>query len=107
SLLGLWLIFVACFLFLTGKMAAEFFLSRISFVVLLAGMVWTFGGLRRLRSVAFPLILLATMVPPPGIVYNAAAAPLQLFASRISTDLAQSLGVSIYRDGNIIHLAQT
>jgi exosortase len=35
------------------------------------------------------------------------AAPLQLFASRIATDLAQMLGVSIFRDGNIIHLATT
>jgi exosortase len=45
------------------------------------------------------------MVPLPGIVYNTLAAPLQLFASGVATSLAQSLGVSIYRDGNIIHLA--
>jgi exosortase len=45
------------------------------------------------------------MVPLPTIVYNTAAAPLQLFASTMATDLAQMLGVSIFRDGNIIHLA--
>jgi exosortase len=107
DLRGLALIALACSIFLTGKMAAEFFLSRISFVVLIAGLVWTVWGLARLRALAFALVLLATMVPPPAIVYNAAAAPLQLFASRIASDLAQWLGVSIYRDGNIIHLAQT
>ena len=32
---------------------------------------------------------------------------MQLFASRIATDLAQAAGVSVYRDGNIIHLAAT
>jgi exosortase len=32
---------------------------------------------------------------------------LQLFASTVATELAQVLGVSIYRDGNIIHLATT
>jgi exosortase len=48
-----------------------------------------------------------TMVPVPGIVYNTVAAPLQLLASRVASDLAQLLGVSIYRDGNIIHLATT
>jgi exosortase len=47
------------------------------------------------------------MVPLPGIVYNTAAAPLQLFASSVATSVAQALGVSIYRDGNVIHLATT
>lgn len=31
---------------------------------------------------------------------------MQLFASRVATDLAQALGVTVFRDGNIIHLAQ-
>jgi exosortase len=61
----------------------------------------------RLRTRAFPFLLLATMVPLPGIVYNALAAPLQLFASDIATRLAQLLGVTVYRDGNIIQLAYT
>ena len=59
----------------------------------------------RLRALGFPLLLLATMVPLPTLVWNALATPLQLFASSVATDLAQALGVSIYRDGNIIHLA--
>ena len=104
---GLAFVALACFVFLTGNLASEFFLTRVSFVVLLAGLVATFGGFARLRAVRFPLILLLTMVPPPALLYNAAAAPLQLFASRIATDLAQAAGVSIYRDGNIIHLATT
>jgi exosortase len=104
---GLMLIALACLVLITGKLASEFFLTRISFVPMLGGLVWTFWGFARFRSLAFPLILLLTMVPPPVIVYNAAAAPLQLLASRIAADLAQFVGVSIYRDGNIIHLANT
>jgi exosortase len=102
---GLGIIALSCCVFLTGKLASEFFLTRISFVLLLAGLVATFAGFARLRALAFPLVLLATMVPPPALVYNAAAAPLQLFASRIATELAQMVGISMYRDGNIIHLA--
>ena len=102
---GLGLVAVACLMFLTGNLASEFFLTRVSFVVLLAGLVWTFWGERRLRALAFNLILLATMVPPPAILYNAAAAPLQLFASQVATEVAEICGTSIYRDGNIIHLA--
>jgi exosortase len=104
---GLWLILLACLVFLAGKLSAEFFLARISFVVLLAGLTWTFWGFRRTRTLAFAFVLLGTMVPLPALVYNAVAAPLQLLASNVATTLAQALGVSIYRDGNVIHLANT
>jgi len=46
------------------------------------------------------------MVPLPVIVYNAMSTPLQLLASDIATSLAQGLGVTVYRDGNIINLAR-
>lgn len=102
---GLWMVAGACFLYIVGKLGAEFFLPRMSFVVLLGGLVWTFWGWQRLQTLAFPLLLMATMVPLPVILYNAVAAPLQLFASNVATNLAQLLGVAIYRDGNVIHLA--
>jgi exosortase len=104
---GLLLVAAACFTFLVGQLAAEFFLARISFVLLLAGFTWTLWGLPRLRTLAFPLVLLATMVPLPTLIFNAVAAPLQLFASSVATQISQMLGVSIFRDGNIIHLATT
>jgi exosortase len=104
---GLGLTLLACFTFLAGDLAAEFYLARISIVFMLAGVTWTFWGLPRLKTLAFPFVLLSTMVPLPAIVFNTLAAPLQLFASRIATDLAQLAGTSIYRDGNIIHLANT
>jgi exosortase len=105
TLRGLWLLAFGCLVMLTGRLAGEFFLARISFVFVLAGLVWTFWGGNRLKTLAFPLVLLATMVPLPVLVYNSIAAPLQLLASRIATDVAQMLGVSIFRDGNVIHLA--
>lgn len=104
---GLGIIALACCVFLMGKLASEFFLTRISFVFLVAGLVASFNGFGRLRAAGFPLVLLLTMVPPPALIYNAAAAPLQLLASEIATRLAQMAGISIYRDGNIIHLATT
>jgi exosortase len=102
---GLGVIACACLFFLAGKMGAEFFLMRSSFIILLAGTAATFWGWRRLRSLALPLLILATMVPLPALVYNAAATPLQLLASGIATDIARVFGVSVFRDGNIIHLA--
>lgn len=101
---GLVLTALACFTFVIGKLASEFFLMRLSFVVLLAGIVWTFWGVARLRTLALPLLLFATMVPLPAIVYNSIAAPLQLFVSDIATNLAQNFGVAAFRDGNVIQL---
>lgn len=96
---------LACCMFVLGKLASEFFLMRISFVILLAGLIWTFWGARRLRALGFPLLLLACMVPLPAVIYNSVAAPLQLFASDVASRMAQAAGVSVFRDGNIIQLA--
>jgi exosortase len=107
NLWGLLWIAGACVILLVGRLGAEFFLSRISLVILLTGLVATFWGKQRLRTLVFPLLLLATMVPPPVIVFNQLAAPLQLFASQISARIAQFVGVSIFQDGNVIQLANT
>ena len=99
---GLLWIAVGCFSFILGKLASEFFIMRLAFVILLIGLVWTFWGYPRLRTLAFPFLLLATMIPLPVIVYNSLAAPLQLLASDLATRIAQGFGVSVFRDGNII-----
>jgi exosortase len=102
---GLFLVAFACFMLVLGEFASEFFLMRFSFVLLITGLIWTFWGTRRLSALAFPLLLLAVMVPLPALVYNSVAAPLQLFASDVSSQIAQALGVSVFRDGNVIQLA--
>jgi exosortase len=94
---GLMLTAFGCLMFVSGRLATEFFLSRMSFVVVLAGLTWTFWGRARL----------ATMVPLPVMFYNSLAAPLQLFASDLATRCAQAFGISVFRDGNIIELAGT
>jgi exosortase len=47
------------------------------------------------------------MVPLPALVYNSLAVPLQLLASDYAAHIAQSLGVSVFRDGNVLQLANT
>lgn len=102
---GLFLTAAACLCYLLGRLASEFFLTRFAFVILLAGLIWTFWGLARFRRLALPLLLLASMVPLPAVLYNSMAGPLQLLASDAATRLAQLLGVSVFRDGNVIQLA--
>jgi exosortase len=94
-------------MFIVGKLGAEFFTTRMSLILLVCGLTWTFWGLQRLRRLGFPLLLLASVVPPPVILYNKLAAPLQLLASGIGTQVAQAFGASIFRDGNVIQLSNT
>jgi exosortase len=94
-----------CVSYILGSVAAEYFITRMSLVILIGALIWTFWGLSRLRTLAFPMLLLATMVPLPSIVYNSLAAPLQLFASDIAAQIAHAFNVSVYRDGNILQLA--
>jgi exosortase len=102
---GIWVLFGGAMLYLLGIFGAEFFMTRVSLLVLLAGFILTFWGRARLSVLAFPLLLLVTSVPVPQLIYKKLAGPLQLFASAVATDSAQIFGISVYRDGNIIHLA--
>ncbi|MBI1353825.1 MAG: exosortase [Acidobacteria bacterium] len=102
---GLLVTALGCLVLLVGKLGAEFFLTRISIVIILCGLILTFWGFRRLTQLSFSLVLLATMVPIPQILYNKMATPLQLFSSTVASDFLQLVGIPVYRDGNIMNLA--
>src|SRR5260370_5096702 len=52
-------------LLIVGTLGAELFLSRMSFVFLLPGLVLVFLGWQTLRAMAFPLAFLVFMIPIP------------------------------------------
>jgi exosortase len=107
NLWGLALLAGGCLLFLLGIAGADEFTQRISFLGVLAGLIWTFWGVARLKALAFPLGLLATMVPLPGLLNDRIAVPLQLLASQAASTILQMAGKSVYVDGNIIQLSST
>ena len=102
---GLAITLMGCGTYVVGVLGAELFLSRLSLAIVLAGVVWTFWGKERLVQLAFPFLLVLSVIPLPAIVYNQLAAPLQLFASWVSAAALQAVGVPIYQDGNVLHLA--
>lgn len=87
-----------------GVYGAELFLSRISFVLILAGMIWIFFGAAVLREVRLPLAVLLLAIPFPEIIFNQITFPLQLFASRVASSILPILGVPVFREGNVIQL---
>jgi exosortase len=104
---GLVVVCFSCLMLLVGKYGAEYFLTRLSMVLLLAGLSWTFWGLPRTRTLAFPFLLLLTMIPLPMLVFNRITLPLQLLSSQAATAIIQAFGHSVYRDGNVLHLPNT
>ena len=89
-----------------GDIGAEFFLTRSSLIVILAGLILFHLGVGVFRAVAFPLAFLLFMVPLPATVFYAVAFPLQRLAAQNATDALDLLGVAVLLDGNVIHLSQ-
>ena len=104
SAAGIILIAVAMVGLILGTFGAELFLARVSFVILLGGLVVQFAGWKMLRGVAAPWAVLFLMIPLPVIVFNEIALPLQFLASRLAGDTLDLLGVPALREGNVIML---
>lgn len=101
---GAVLMLAALALLAAGTLAAELFLSRVSLLVLLAGMVVFFAGWRFLRAWSFPFGFLFFMIPLPAIIYYQITFPLQLIASRVAGLGLDLLQVPALREGNLIVL---
>jgi exosortase len=104
SIWGLGLVLLSLCTLILGVFGAELFLSRISLIFLLAGMVIFLSGWQMLRAVLFPLLFLALMVPIPSIILNEITFPLQILASKLSASLLPLMGVPVLREGNVINL---
>ncbi len=103
-LLGGAAILFALFALWAGAAGAELYTQRMSLVLLLAGTVIYFWGLRLLQLMLVPLGLLILAVPIPSILFNKIALPLQLFASRCAVWSMSLLDIPVLRQGNVIEL---
>ena len=104
SLWGLAIVLFSLCTLILGIFGAELFLSRVSLMFLIAGMVVFLHGWPMLRAVLFPLAVLLLMVPIPSIILNQITFPLQILASKFSAWFLPLLGVPVLREGNVINL---
>jgi exosortase len=102
---GLPLIVLSLLMLVLGVLGAELFFSRVSLLVLLAGLIILFQGWMFFRAVLFPWAFLILMIPIPNLLLQQVTFPLQLLASKLATVLLQLVGVPVLRQGNMIILA--
>jgi len=90
---------------LFGFLGALSFVSRGAFIVAAVGVVWTIAGTAVMRTLVFPAFLLLFMIRIPLFVYQQLTLPLQGLASVVATQGLEFLGVPVWREGNVLHLA--
>jgi exosortase len=101
---GVVLIVAGLVVLVLGVFGAELFLSRVSLVILLAGLVLCFGGWELLKELRFVLLVLLLAIPIPSILFNEITIPLQILASKLASGLLPLFGVPVLREGNVIEL---
>jgi exosortase len=102
---GIAVVVLGLVVLLLGVYGAELFLSRISLVILLAGLVLSFGGWPLLKALRFPLLVLILAIPIPAIIFNQITFPMQIWATKLASALLQLFDVPVLREGNIIELS--
>ncbi len=101
---GIVLVVFSIMVLILGVYGVELFTARISFILMITGLIATFFGWAIVRELRFPLLVLVLAIPFPAILFNRITFPLQLLASRIASDILPWLGVPTLHEGNVIEL---
>lgn len=102
--LGFAVLISGCLLLIAGERATITFVVRLSFLVVIAGIVLVLFGRRMMRAMAFPYLFLFFALPLPPLVYLPLSFRLQLLSTRLSSWALDMLGIPALREGNIIIL---
>ena len=96
---------IAGFIAVVATLANSSTFSRFASLISLAGCIMLIGGWKALQQFILPLSLLLFTFPVPAVLYGEVTQPLQLLATRLSEWCFESLGFSVFREGNILQLA--
>ena len=101
---GLAVISAGLFLYWIGEFATLYVLQHISLWMVIVGLVIALIGVCGAKAIAFPLSYLLTSIPLPVFFYAGLSSQLQLWSSALGVGCLQLVGVTAFRDGNVIDL---
>jgi len=104
---GMTTLFLGVVLFWLGELGGEFYTIYLSSWFVLVGILHITIGWKKLKSMAFEILFVLTMFPPPNFIYRKISVQLKLLSSQIGVWLMQIMGMTAYREGNVIDLGFT
>ncbi len=90
-----------------ARVGSELFLQRTSIIIVLLGVTLFLFGTGITKRILIPIGYLFFMIPLPAIIWNNIAFPMQLFSSAVTEVVIRTIGIPVFREGNVTHLAQT
>lgn len=104
SWLGVVTVFLGIGAYFLGELSGIYTFIEYGSIVAIVGLVLSFTGLKALRVILIPLIVLFFMIPLPTFIYNNLSAELQLISSQLGVWVIRLFGISVYLEGNVIDL---
>lgn len=101
---GLLIVTVGLFVYVVGEFAAMHAVVHVSLWMVLVGLLACAIGLSGIRALAFPLVYLLAAIPPPVFLQYELSSRLQLWSSELGVGFLHAVGVTAYREGNVIDL---
>ena len=101
---GLIIVLIGYCLYLTGIFGVHGFTARFSCIVMLMGFTLFTLGTQMMRRLSFPFFMLLFMIPFPDLLDRLFSIKLRLFSSIITEKILHTMGVSVFRQGNIIDI---
>lgn len=95
---------VGVLLYWLGEFGSEFYSQFLSSWFVALALCLLFFGWPVVRQLGFAFLLLFAMMPLPQFLNNKLTVQLQLVATQMGEALIRLMGMSVYREGNIIDL---
>jgi exosortase D (VPLPA-CTERM-specific) len=88
---------------IVGELSALWTVVQYSLTLMLLAIAWSLTG-REFRKIAFPFLLLFTVVPLPYMIDVIISGKMQLLSSSLGVKILRLLDVSVFLEGNIVDL---
>lgn len=87
-----------------GSLSAVYALQQYGLFISVYGLIGALLGMRTLRIIWAPLVMLLLMVPLPEFLLQNVSGHLQLISSQIGVAFIRLFGISVFVEGNVIDL---
>ncbi|MDA8091368.1 MAG: VPLPA-CTERM-specific exosortase XrtD [Nitrospiraceae bacterium] len=101
---GLAPLFAGIVLFWLGTLGGEYTTLYLSLWFVIIGLVLLHSGRQKVRSLAFPFLLMLASIPMPNYINTRLTAYAKMISSQLGAGMLYTLGIPAFREGNVIDL---